>query len=508
MKKFIFSLIILITVLASSKIYAISDYELKEVDSGIKIENYLDGYSIIVPKDSKVKFDSNFYTAIVDYKNTNLKILIQDLTKEVNYQTYVEYSFRGVRKSKGDFKITYDGIIKSKKGNVSAIEYHRNNLSQIENDKNYYLTLYKKVSENKALTILSKSSSPINRKEIIDIADSFTSMDIRVKRKIKKEPMDLSYGQSGELLLGRDWDVKTANLYYEDFLKKDPLKWGIFTNVFWNSNELTNIENKINKQFKYMLMYHTFNNPNENVRKAIKFCKDRDRVVELTFQTEMSSGKNQIFEVLDGKRENYFREMARIIAEEKHPTLFRLDNEMNGDWCSYSAWNTGLDTSIYKEFYNYVYRIFEEEGANKYLIYVFNPNGRSFPNFKFNDESMYRPESDKYDVIGLTLYNTGNYYPGEYWESFDELYYDLYKDVESKYDKPMMITEFSSNVVGGNKVEWVEDMFESIKDYPKIKVAVWFNGIDLNAEGKPARNYKIDEPKELLDVFKNNINSK
>ena len=41
-----------------------------------------------------------------------------------------------------------------------------------------------------------------------------------------------------------------------------------------------------------------------------------------------------------------------------------------GDWCAYSAYNTGLDSDIYREFYNYIYKIFEEEGANSYILYV------------------------------------------------------------------------------------------------------------------------------------------
>lgn len=507
MKKIIMSLLIMVMILINSNVYATSQYELNKVNNGIEIDNYVDGYSIVVPEGSKIKFDANFYTAIVDYKNTNLKILIQDLTKDINYTSYVEYSARGIRNASGDFKITYDGNIKANNGNIYAVEYSRDKLSKIENDKNYYLTLYKKVAGNKALTILSKSSEPINKNEIVNIANSFAIKNKTAKRIIEKEAIDVAYDNSEKLLFGRDWDEKTAKVYYEDFLKDHPVKWGIFTNGFWASSELVDIENKINNEFKYMLMYHTFRNPNDNVRQGIEFCKSKNRVAELTFQTEIVSGKNEIFDVLKGNRESYFREMARIIANEKHPTLFRLANEMNGDWCSYSAWNTGLDTDIYKEFYNYVHKIFEEEGANKYLIYVFNPNGRSFPNFKFNDESMYRPETDKYDVIGLTLYNTGNYYPGEYWETFDELYSTLYKDVESKYNKPMMITEFASNLVGGNKVGWVENMFSAIKKYPKIKVAVWFNGTDLNEKKEPARVYKINEPKEVLDVFKKNMNN-
>jgi hypothetical protein len=177
---------------------------------------------------------------------------------------------------------------------------------------------------------------------------------------------------------------------------------------------------------------------------------------------------------------------------------------MNGDWCPYAGYNTARDPWIFVEFYRYVYGFFERAGARN-VIWVWNPNGKSFPNFTWNDALMYYPGDEYADVVGLTAYNTGNYSPGETWKSFAELYDNIYYSYVEKYDKPLMITEFSSAILGGDKNEWVIDMFAHIRYYGEIKVAVWWDGVDYDSDGRIARNYFIDDPKILVETFRQHL---
>jgi hypothetical protein len=45
-------------------------------------------------------------------------------------------------------------------------------------------------------------------------------------------------------------------------------------------------------------------------------------------------------------------------------------------------------------------------------------------------------------------------------------------------------------------------MFEHIGSYPEIKIAIWWDGCDWDANGNVARPYFIDEPRELLQIFR------
>jgi hypothetical protein len=64
-----------------------------------------------------------------------------------------------------------------------------------------------------------------------------------------------------------------------------------------------------------------------------------------------------------------------------------------------------------------------------------------------------------------------------------------------------MITEFASSSVGGNKEEWIADMFKQIKKYTRIKAAVWFNGVDFDANMQQARKYRLDDTQPVVDAF-------
>lgn len=65
---------------------------------------------------------------------------------------------------------------------------------------------------------------------------------------------------------------------------------------------------------------------------------------------------------------------------------------------------------------------------------------------------MYYPGDEYVDIIGMTAYNTGTYYSGENWEEFDQLYAPIYAEYTRIYNQPLMITEFASSSVGGDKI--------------------------------------------------------
>ena len=68
-----------------------------------------------------------------------------------------------------------------------------------------------------------------------------------------------------------------------------------------------------------------------------------------------------------------------------------------------------------------------------------------------------------------------------------------------------MITEFASSSVGGDKAAWMTDMFSKIKSYGKVRLAVWWDGCDRDADGNIARPYFLDETPEMLEVFRKGI---
>lgn len=314
-----------------------------------------------------------------------------------------------------------------------------------------------------------------------------------------------------------NWDEKTAALYNK-FLSSDELTWGIFTNNITTTaidDKIPELEDYLDYKFDIILMYNHLGNslPLDTMEKM----HSQDRIIELTVQTCANNntklfGYTPMFDILDGKKDSEIRTLASEIKEFGNPVLFRLNNEMNTDWTSYSGIVTLSDPTIYIDVWRYIYNIFEEESVTN-CIWIFNPNDNNYPPSIWNNFLSYYPGNEFVHMIGVTGYNTGTYYAeknGEVWRSFKTIYDEInskYKDIFGQF--PWIITEFASSSIGGDKAAWISDMFDSIKSYPNIKAAVWFSSADYDPDfpgaTKVSRPYFLDETIDTLNAFRDGL---
>lgn len=464
--------------------------------------NRVDGYSIRVPQNLNVDMSFAGIRAVLTSKELQLEIYRQpiDLKHGGGIESYINYSNlflqnRVDHKLERKEKINLGGY-----QDVSLLKWSRKALRRVPDDKCFYVSIDIPISKDEVLTFLFKSSKALDEESYLAIAGS---LELTEKTA---EPYIRTIRQVDH----KSWNKETADVYRRIFLENERLYWGIFeTDAPLNFTELKKIESKLNFTFP-ILLYYTGLLENEerhpNLPAALQNAKKEGRLLELTLQTvEQSPEKgNMVYDVLDGNYDRYLKNYAAEVAASKAPVLFRLGNEMNGDWCVYSALHTSKDPEIFKAFYRYLYAIFEEADADN-VIWIWNPNGKSFPDYKWNEELCYYPGDEYVDVIGMTNYNTGTYYESENWSEFDQLYDELYAKYVQRYDKPLMITEFSSSSVGGSKENWVANMFQHIGKYKRLRVAIWWDGCDWDQEGNVARSYFIDESEELVRLFRDNL---
>lgn len=477
-------------------------YTLEQSDGEkLLFTNKVDGYTIKIP--DKMKADMRFSNirAVLEDETLKIEIYRQKIadTTGSSIESYINYSNQFINNNIDHFK-EQEGKLEVDGRAVSYLQWSRRSLDKIENDKHYYASVEVPLSENEVLSFIFKSSKTFENKSYLDLVKSLKLV----------EKTEEPYVQKIRKVNNRSWDESTAAVYERFFGDDTRLHWGIFENdAPVNFTELKKIEDKVDFTFP-ILLYYTgileFKDMHPNLELALENAKKEGRLLELTLQTvAQTPGKgNMVYDVLDGKYDTYLKSYAKAVANSKAPVLFRLGNEMNGDWCVYSSHHTSKDTDIFKAFYRYVYQIFKDSGAHN-VIWVWNPNGKAFPDFQWNNELCYYPGDEYADVIGMTSYNTGTYYESETWMEFDQMYDSLYKRYISLYEKPLMITEFSSSSVGGSKEAWVANMFRSIYKYDRIKVAVWWDGCDWDAEGNVARSYFIDETDELIRLFRDNL---
>jgi len=472
-------------------------------ETSLRYTDHAQGFSFCYPKELQPD---------ISLSAVQTRLLSQDTQIEVYYDNFIvsnsntrDYTYYGNRFINGHapHRVETDERFSTGIFAVHRLKWIRPALSRIPNDRNYYASLEIVKNSQEAYTLLIKSSKPIDFD--LEVLRSFELTDRQGLPGIYRTHKPSQTRMNTE----------TRAAFNQLFSSGAPLRWGLFdTDAPERLKPIQRMEEKLGYRFPVVLRYQTFD---ENLPVAgLETARKDGKIVELTFQTVHASGINAlyagseqsnqsvVYDLLDGRYDIYLRNYAAQLKSYGHPILFRLNNEMNGDWCWYSAFYTSKDAELYQIAWRYIHKLFDEAGVDN-LVWVWNPHDLSRPDFKWNHPLAYYPGDAYVDVIGLTGYNTGNYFYGESWRDFDEIYKPLYADYEDWFDKPFMISEFGSNSFGGNKPAWIARMFADFPRYPKIKVAVWWSSIDLDSKGRPGRIYLLDENESTLAAFRQGL---
>ena len=463
-----------------------------------KYINSARGYQLNYPSDMKVDDSIQQVSTLIHNDQTQIEIYYDNFYNTVHdANTYINYSNNFIANKK-DHLVEYNKNTKVAGKKVHILKWQRNKLAKVENDKNYYFSAEIIKNKHEVFTIFIKSAQPIYNE--MDIVKSFKILKPAGNTAAMPSPLFKQTASES-----RQLSEETRTVLKQYFSNESSLTWGIFEpSAPGTMTKLNQIEERVNHEFSFLIRYSDLD---EQVPVQEFFnAYNEGKILELTLQTSHSKldDSSIFYDILNGKYDGYLHQYAKNIKEFGHPVLFRLNNEMNGDWCVYSSYYFSKDTDLYKEVWKYIYRIFEGEEIDN-VLWVWNPNHDSMPGFAWNHAVLYYPGDEYVDIVGLTAYNTGTYYPGEKWTNFYTLYGPLYNEYVALSAKPLMITEFGSNSVGGDKVQWIHNMFGHIDKFPRIKVAIWWSGTDWDSKGNPARIYRLDENEAVLDIFRLNF---
>ena len=470
--------------------------DLKTIETTGATSSYTDyplGYRISYPKHMRVDVSLSAIRSVFSDDKTRIEVYYDNLTEPAaSANEYIHYGRRFADNSK-DHTIQMDKTFWQRGAEVHLLKWARRPLSRIVNDKRFYATAEIIKNEREVYTIFIKSTEPIVNE--MDIISSF--------HLIKQSGSAGIYLPISQAVLSLNQE--TRDFYHTYFAETSPLRWGIFqVEAPEVMHHLQTIEQKIDYRFPFLVRYQPLGDDVPLI--GLNIAYSNRKYVELTLQTYFYDRNNTsvMYDILDGKYDDYFLQYAKGLKLFAHPVLFRLNNEMNGDWCWYSSFHTGKDTEIYKSVWRYIHKLFDQEGVNN-VLWVWNPHDRSFPNFSWNHYLTYYPGDDVVDIVGITGYNTGNYFPGETWRDFREIYTPLYREYTSIFNKPLMITEFGASSFGGDKPAWIKQMFLEMKQFERIKVAIWWSGIDWDSEGRAGRIYRLDENESVLEAFREGL---
>ncbi len=454
--------------------------------------DYAHGYALEYPSDMTVDVSLSAFRVVLANTSTRIEIYHDVFYDTINNSTdYVGYSNKSLLNNRQDHYVAMDKYISIGGMKTHLLQWNRAPLARVENDRNNYLSAEIIRNNYEAFTIIVKSTG--DPAAYLPYVQSFRLIEQQGTPRINTR-----YTKSDHV---SRLNPETQEFYQRFFSPLSRLQWGIYEySAGENFDFLESLEKQLDYQFHILVWYKSLNTslPRELMDRAYA----KDKYLELTFHTEVAGADNRsvMYDILNGHYDDYFSQYARDIKAFGHPVLFRLNNEMNGDWCSWSSWHSSKDPELFKAVWRHIYQIFEANGVDN-CLWVFNPNEISFPGFKWNHYLAYFPGSEYVDIVGLTGYNTGNYFNGESWRSFETIYDPIYGPYMQVFDYPFIITEFACSSFGGNKEAWIIDMFGELYRYPNIKVANWFNGIDRDSAGNPARIYRLDESPAYVSAF-------
>lgn len=498
-----------------------------------RLVNYTGGYQLDLPANSIFDFslaplyttghgegfdvtisrEKADYQSIKDVITFELSTFLPGIFKDSTVQDYVyhyEYRFlldEGWQKNNGISVTSWT------QGDLLFIEALADNFPDVAYtdpgpvyDGYLYVTRFTSSREYLRLMFRYQREDTATRDRLVELAENTLVFD-----PLGTPQYDTLYApspfQKGRL------SAETQALYdsLNDF--SAPMGWGIFLQDFYVSgfdNELTAMEKKLDYTFPLVLYYRHFPT-HEFPSEVMQENYEAGRLVELTLQltdnnnTDMFA-KSPLLEIYRGNMDQELRTWARAAADFGHPFLFRLNNEMNSDWTSYGGVVNMADPAIFTAVWQRIYRIFEEEGVDN-CLWIFNPHDRQAPPSDWNNSLAYYPGNECVHLIGVTGYNNGTYYTqwAEEWREFDEIYDQIWQEYSPRFGQfPWIITEFASSGIGGDKVAWINNMFDHIENYPNIRMAVWFSFADFDDAngGTPARTYWLDETPETLEAFR------
>lgn len=166
----------------------------------------------------------------------------------------------------------------------------------------------------------------------------------------------------------------------------------------------------------------------------------------------------------------------RAAAAKKLGQKFFIDfgAEMNGDWSPWSGADNGQSSAKYIAAYRHVHDIFEAAGATN-AIWAFCPNVTSVPDASWNEPLDYYPGDSYVDWMCVDGYNWGTSGADDTWQSFYQVFKDIYPVLASK-NKPIIIGEMASAELGGDKAAWISQIIPALKNqFPLFKGLLWFD---------------------------------
>jgi hypothetical protein len=170
--------------------------------------------------------------------------------------------------------------------------------------------------------------------------------------------------------------------------------------------------------------------------------------------------------VASGQYDFYLDQWAADARKFGRPMLVRLGHEMNDPY----RYPWGPQNNPREDFiaaWRHVVERFRAAGASN-VLWVWSPH------VAYEGWELYYPGDEYVDWVGTGALNYGPIAQWSEWWSFAEIFGS--KSVAlAAFGKPVMVAEFGSLAVGGDRAAWYRDAFATLRrDYPAVRAVLFF----------------------------------
>jgi hypothetical protein len=273
-------------------------YRLEDAGAYNLFTNYVHGYSLKVDQGMRVDMGYSGVCAVLENEHKRIEIYKESLPFNVGQQAYISYSNQFLTNTADHIKEYETRTILNGKS-VHILQWSRQKLSRVENDKNYYVSLEILSGAGEIYTIFVKSDTPYylagGYEYLVREFTTFAPTRSAYMRQATVLPLEL-----------KGWNQETQEFYLKYFSPDSMLQWGLFEpKAPEDFTQMTYLETAMEYQFPILLNYSNFENKykHPNLETRLQNAYKNNKTLELTLQTSWQNEEegNMVYDVLNGE---------------------------------------------------------------------------------------------------------------------------------------------------------------------------------------------------------------
>ena len=193
--------------------------------------------------------------------------------------------------------------------------------------------------------------------------------------------------------------------------------------------------------------------------------------------------KGGLKDIANGDYDFYLKKWVSDLKQFDHPIFIRWGHEMNDPY-RYTWGPQNNEPEDFIAAWKYIIDFFRQSDVYN-IIWVWSPH------IAYGSFEKYYPGDDYVDWVGVGTLNYGTVAKWSNWWTFDEILYAHYLELEV-FKKPIIISEFGSLAVGGDRNLWYKEAFcELPNKYPNVKAVLFFHFSNDNTLTYQTLNWQI-----------------